>query len=233
MADWKGGASGAMSGAAAGATYGSIVPGIGTGIGAGVGAIAGGLMGLFKKKPGAPGSSATGPSQGGYDEIMGKYRDFSNTGGYSDADKANMRSRAVSPLRAVYANANRGVTRQRALQGGYSPGYTSAMTRMAREQSQGLSDANINVEAELAEMTQKGRLAGVGGMLNTEQSRLTTPSDYSRKLDSIGKTSSMIGQGAGALATVFGNTGGVPKPKPVIPSSRVPGAMSSYNMFGK
>jgi hypothetical protein len=53
MPNWGGGALGAGSGALAGAEIGSIVPGIGTGIGAGVGAIAGGLMGLFKKKPGA------------------------------------------------------------------------------------------------------------------------------------------------------------------------------------
>ncbi len=95
---------------------------------------------------------------------MNRYQEFADTGGYSPEDISNMRSRAISPTRAVYANAQRNVDRQRALQGGYSPGYGALQGRMAREQSQGLSDANTNVEAQLAQMKQQGRLAGIGGM---------------------------------------------------------------------
>jgi hypothetical protein len=107
-----------------------------------------------------------------YGDIMGRYREFADTGGYSPDDIANMRSRALSPTRAVYANAQRNVNRQRALQGGYSPGSGVLQARMAREQSQGLSDANTNVEAQLAQMKQQGRLAGIGGM---NQAYGTTP----------------------------------------------------------
>jgi hypothetical protein len=107
-----------------------------------------------------------------YGNIMNRYQEFADTGGYSPDDIANMRSRAISPTRAVYSNAQRNVNRQRALQGGYSPGFGALQGRMAREQSQGMSDASTNVEAQLAEMKQRGRLAGIGGMA---QAYGTTP----------------------------------------------------------
>lgn len=109
-------------------------------------------------------NSASAQGDKDYGNIMGRYQEFADTGGYSPEDTANMRSRAIAPTRAVYANAVRNVDRQRALQGGYSPGYNALQGRMAREQSQGLSDANTNVEAQLAEMKQRGRLAGISGM---------------------------------------------------------------------
>jgi hypothetical protein len=96
------------------------------------------------------------------------FQDFSKTGGFSAADLANIRARAVSPVRAVYARAQEGVNRQRALQGGYSPGFGVLQARMARQQGQGISDAATNAEAAIAEMVQQGKLAGLQGMAGTE-----------------------------------------------------------------
>src|ERR1043165_1895960 len=109
------------------------------------------------------GGSGAGPSMGGAggvspDVIQG-YRDFMSNGGFSDADISNLRARAIAPTRAAYANAQRGIERQRALQGGYSPGATSALTRMAREQGQSIADANTNAEASIAQARQQGKLA--------------------------------------------------------------------------
>lgn len=101
-----------------------------------------------------------------YDSIQGKFKDFSETGGYSADDTANIRSRALAPTRAVYANAGRNVSRQRALQGGLSPGYGALQGRMAREQSQGLSDASTNAEAQIAQMVNEGKRFGTSGMLS-------------------------------------------------------------------
>jgi hypothetical protein len=96
---------------------------------------------------------------------MSGYRQFAQTGGFSPEDLANIRARSMSPVRAVYANALQNVNRQRALQGGYSPNYGALTARLAREQSMSQADAAINREANLAEMVQRGRLAGLGGML--------------------------------------------------------------------
>lgn len=96
------------------------------------------------------------------------FQDFSKTGGFSAADLANIRARAVSPVRSVYANAQQNVNRQRSLQGGYSPGFGVLQARMAREQGQGISDASINAEGDIARMVQQGKLSGLQGMAGTE-----------------------------------------------------------------
>lgn len=98
------------------------------------------------------------------------FKEFAKTGGFSAADLANIRARAVSPVRAVYANAQREVNRSKAIQGGYSPGHNVLQARMAREQGQSTSDAATDAEAAIAKMVQEGKLAGLQGMAGTEGS---------------------------------------------------------------
>ena len=105
-------------------------------------------------------------------ESYGGFKEFSQTGGYSKDDIANMRARGVSPIRAAYSNAEREVGRQRSLQGGYSPNATATLAKMAREQSQGAADAMQNINAGLAEAVNKGRLSGLTGMSGIEGQRL-------------------------------------------------------------
>ncbi len=109
-------------------------------------------------------------SYGGYDE-------FSRTGGFSEGDKQNMRERAIAPTRAVFQSNLRNINRQKALQGGYSPNATAAIAKSAREQSQAAADATVNSNADIAQMVQSGRLAGLGGMSGIEGQR------YNRDFD--------------------------------------------------
>lgn len=102
----------------------------------------------------------------------GGYQDFANTGGYSPEDIQALRARSIAPLRAVYANAQNDINRQRSLQGNYSPNYTAAKAKMARELGYGISDANMNTEAALADQIRQGKLAGLGGMTNIDQALL-------------------------------------------------------------
>src|SRR5574339_587168 len=101
-----------------------------------------------------------------YGNFMGRFNEFANTVGFSPQDISNIRSRAVSPLRASYAAASRNVERQKSLQGGYSPGSNVLQARMAREQGQAMSDVTRKAEADIAEMKQRGRLAGISGLLS-------------------------------------------------------------------
>lgn len=112
----------------------------------------------------------TGVRSGSQPQSFAGFQQFAQTGGFSPEDLANIRARAVSPVRATYANAQREVNRQRAIQGGYSPGFGVLQARMAREQGQTTSDAATNAEAGIAEMVQKGKLAGLQGMAGTEGS---------------------------------------------------------------
>src|SRR5215204_1026796 len=119
-----------------------------------------------------PGGGGGGGGMGGaagqaFDEhgnIMRRYEKFADTGGYSEQDKANIRQRAVAPIRSMYERGTQELDRQKALQGGYSPGHATALTRMNRNMGQGMSDATGNAEANISQMVHAGKLAGMGGM---------------------------------------------------------------------
>lgn len=85
--------------------------------------------------------------------------ELAKTGGYSEGDIANLRARAISPIRSVYAGAMRDVDRQRALQGGYSPNYGAVRAKMARELSEQVGQGVTNVNAQLAQQIAQGRQA--------------------------------------------------------------------------
>lgn len=99
------------------------------------------------------------------------YQEFSQTGGYSPADIANLRARGTSPIRAAYANAERAVGQQRSLQGGYAPNAIAAQVKMAREQGQGMADASQNVDAGIAAARNAGRLSGFAGLTDIGKAR--------------------------------------------------------------
>lgn len=90
---------------------------------------------------------------------LGNLKGLSETGGYSPQDIADLRARGVSPIRAVYANAQRGVDRQRALSGGYSPNYNAVSAKMARELSDQIADAIQNVNAGIAQNVAGNKLS--------------------------------------------------------------------------
>lgn len=105
-----------------------------------------------------------GQTQADYGNLMKQYQGWADTGGLSEQDKANLRQRAVSPIRSMYERGTQDLARQRTLQGGYSPGQTTALTRMNRNLGQGMSDVTGNAEANITDMMLKGKQFGMGGM---------------------------------------------------------------------
>lgn len=85
--------------------------------------------------------------------------DLSTTGGYSEADIANLRARGIAPTRSIYANAQQNVERQRALQGGYSPNFGATQAQMARDESNQIADINTNINAGIAQNVAANRLS--------------------------------------------------------------------------
>lgn len=96
-----------------------------------------------------------------FSKAMGIYGNMARTGGVSD--QASIRERGISPIRSIYANAQQNLNRQRVLQGGYSPGYTAATTKMARDLSGQVSDVTTVVNAQLAQMIAEGKRSGAAG----------------------------------------------------------------------
>jgi len=129
------------------------------------------LMGEYQKFASGEGAGAGGGGGAGLDpyyagflnKSLEGYDEFSKTGGFSPENIQDIRARAIAPTRAVYQNAQSNIDRQRALQGGYSPNYTAATAKLTRGMSDAASDANVNANASIAEMIQRGKLAGLGG----------------------------------------------------------------------
>lgn len=99
-------------------------------------------------------------------ESYNKLKDLADTGGLSESDRADLRARGVSPIRAIYANMNRNLDRQRALQGGYSPNYGAVAAKLAREGSESIAGGIQNVNAEIAKMVQEGKLKATPELAN-------------------------------------------------------------------
>lgn len=115
-----------------------------------------------------------------YQASFALQRNLATTGGLTSADQQNLRERGISPIRAVYANANRDIDRQRALQGGFSPNYTASKAKLSRDLSQGIADATTNVNAEIAKMIQQGKLQATPQMLDSAQRENALMNQYGR-----------------------------------------------------
>ena len=115
-----------------------------------------------------PGTSALNPE---YDALKSGYSEFAKTGGFNPQQLAALRARGVSPIRAVYSDAQQQVSRQKSLAGGYSPGFAATTAKMAREKAGQLSEATTNVEASLADRVQQGKLSGLSGLAGIGEAR--------------------------------------------------------------
>lgn len=99
------------------------------------------------------------------DFAMQGYKNFANTGGYSDQDITDLRARGIAPIRAAYGNTMMEMDRARAIGGaGGSPNYIAAASRAQRDMPGQMSDAMQNVNAGLADAIRSGKLSGLAGV---------------------------------------------------------------------
>ena len=112
----------------------------------------------------APRPGELNESYGTLRSALPGYQQFAQTGGYSPTDIQELRARGTSPIRAAYGNTMMELDRARSLGGGYSPGYTAALSRAQTELPGQMADAMTGVNAKLAEDIRQGQLSGLGGM---------------------------------------------------------------------
>lgn len=91
-------------------------------------------------------------------QALSNLRTLGQTGGYTANELSDLRSRGISPIRAAYANALREMNRGVALAGGRSSNLNAARAKMAREQSEILSQQMDNVNAGIAERVAQNRV---------------------------------------------------------------------------
>lgn len=117
-----------------------------------------------------PGDNVTGS--------LANLRDLSETGGYSSQDIANLRARGISPIRSIYSSANREIDRNRALKGGFSPGYGAVKAKLAREQSDSIANQMTNVNAGIAERVAQNKIGLAGTYANAAQAESALRNSY-------------------------------------------------------
>lgn len=98
----------------------------------------------------------------------GVYDEFARTGGLSDSDRGNIRSRATSVIPSFYGRMRDEANRYGAIQGGYGPGRQVMASRLARQQSGAGADAALNAELGIMDQVRSGRQWGAQGMSESE-----------------------------------------------------------------
>lgn len=135
----------------------------------------------------------------------GGYQNFADTGGYSGQDVQDLRARAIDPIRGVYDRAQSELSRNRALQGGYSPNYAAASSKMTRDLAHQVGDANVNVNASIADAVRQGKLAGLGGMTGIDSAKMQEGlQNRGLDLSTLSGATNLYGQAPG-MASMYGN----------------------------
>jgi len=100
---------------------------------------------------------------------LASLRDLAETGGLSAGDQQNLRARGISPIRSMYATAQRDMDRQRRLNGGYSPNFGAVTAKFTRDQSSMIADQMDKVNANIAQMVQSGKLSAAPNYASAAQ----------------------------------------------------------------
>lgn len=98
----------------------------------------------------------------------GVFDEFAKTGGLSDADLTNLRARGTSTIPSYYDAVRNQFQNQNRIAGGTNPSYSSSLSRIARDQSRGASDAALNTELGITQQRNAGRQWGAGQMSDAE-----------------------------------------------------------------
>lgn len=134
----------------------------------------------------APNSQVT-PQQYTYqpsadvNSALGIQKNLAQTGGYDEQGLSDLRARGISPIRSVYASANRDIDRQRALSGGFSPNYNAAKTKMAREMSESIAQQVSNVNAGIAQNVASNKLQAAPAYASTAMGESSLRNDIGLK----------------------------------------------------
>lgn len=119
------------------------------------------------------------------------YQNFADTGGYDQSQENDFLENAVAPTRAMYSRSQDELNRRMALQGGYSPGFTTSQARVKREENSAIGSANLQGRVALNSSINSNKLAGLGGLA-------TTQSDInSKKLQATTAEAALAGDVAG------------------------------------
>ena len=93
-----------------------------------------------------------------YNTIYGNLEKFSQTGGYSEADKVNFRSRATAPIQSIYKGLTNRANRQAILTGRTTGGD---LARLGRDLSGQVGLVSTQAEGELQDQIRRNQMLGL------------------------------------------------------------------------
>ena len=99
-------------------------------------------------------------------EAGNSYRNFMNTGGFSDADLGNIRARSMAPTEGIYKTASENLATEQARSGMNQGSYAANQRRLMQEANRQIGTQARGTEADIAERVQAGKLAGTAGLAN-------------------------------------------------------------------
>lgn len=94
------------------------------------------------------------------------YSNFATTGGVTPGEQALTKKAAQSNVSSIFGALKANLERQKAIQGGYSPGFGANERALGREAGITSSNAVNQADLGLLEMIRQGKLAGLGGLTN-------------------------------------------------------------------
>lgn len=155
---------------------------------------------------------------GDVSSALGNLSELSRTGGYSEGDKSDLRSRGVSPIRSIYGNAQRELQRNRSLGGGYSPNFAAASGDMARSMSDQIGQRVTDVNAGIAQNVASNRIGASGTYAGAAQNANNAQTEAERhnadivnqinEFNASGQAGVNAANAAGANETSRFNAGG-------------------------
>jgi hypothetical protein len=92
------------------------------------------------------------------------YQNFATTGGISPQQQNLTEQQAQGTASSLYDAMNQNLDRQKAIQGGYSPGYGTNEAQLGRQGSAAASGAVNQANLGILQQIQQGKLQGLGGL---------------------------------------------------------------------
>lgn len=104
------------------------------------------------------------------ERIRGKgvFDEFARTGGWSEGDKGNLRSRLTSTIPSFYDNLRNEMQRGATMMGGAGPTFDASLAALTRQQSQATGDATRDAELEILDRVNQGRQWGSSALSGAE-----------------------------------------------------------------
>lgn len=97
----------------------------------------------------------------------GVFDEFQRTGGFSEGDLSNIRSRSNRTIPAFYEALKNRFKTQAGITGA-GPSYTSSLSRISRDQSRAAADTALDTELGIKDRVNEGRRWGTEGMSSSE-----------------------------------------------------------------